>query len=126
MILAIRTDKPVAEIYLLDFDGREIDKYHWDADRMLADSLLANIEKIMSKNHISWKDLKSLVAFSGPGSFTGLRIGLTCANTIAYSLNIPIAGSNGENWLKDLDNLSFQKQILPFYGAEPNITKPRK
>lgn len=48
------------------------------------------IDCILKENNLSVKDIKDIVAVNGPGSFTGLRIGLTDAKTLAYSLNIPI------------------------------------
>jgi tRNA threonylcarbamoyladenosine biosynthesis protein TsaB len=80
--------------------------------------------------------LSGIIVNSGPGSFTGLRIGISVANTIAYSKNIPIvgveAGENGSEYLlqKGLKMLEsagshFKESIVPQYGAEPNITTPK-
>ena len=75
-------------------------------------------------------NVSSLIVFKGPGSFTGLRIGITVANAIAYAQNIPIVGTTGENWrgdgLKKLSGGKNDKIVMPEYGAEPNITKSRK
>lgn len=48
------------------------------------------IDNILKENNLNVKDIKDIVAVNGPGSFTGLRIGLSAAKTLAYSLNIPI------------------------------------
>lgn len=48
------------------------------------------IDSILKENGLSVKDIKNIVAVNGPGSFTGIRIGLSVAKTMAYSLNIPI------------------------------------
>ena len=75
-------------------------------------------------------DLEGLLVFRGPGSFTGLRIGITVMNTIAYGQNIPIVGTNGDDWLDDgvsyLQNEENHQVVLPEYGAEARITKPKK
>ena len=48
------------------------------------------IESLFKENNLDVKDLKKIIVVNGPGSFTGIRIGLTVAKTISYSLNIPI------------------------------------
>lgn len=48
------------------------------------------IEEIFSENNLDVKLLKQIIVVNGPGSFTGIRIGLSIAKTIAYALNIKI------------------------------------
>ena len=48
------------------------------------------IKELLNENKIELKDLALLLVVNGPGSFTGIRIGMTIAKTIAYSLDIPI------------------------------------
>lgn len=48
------------------------------------------IKELLNKNNIELKDLGLILVVNGPGSFTGIRIGMTIAKTVAYSLNIPI------------------------------------
>ena len=48
------------------------------------------IKDILSENKLGFKDIKNIVSVNGPGSFTGLRIGLSVGKTLAYTLNVPI------------------------------------
>jgi tRNA threonylcarbamoyl adenosine modification protein YeaZ len=48
------------------------------------------IEEIFSENKLDVKDLKKIIVVNGPGSFTGIRIGLSIAKTMAYALKIDI------------------------------------
>ena len=52
--------------------------------------LIPSIVQLLNNNSIDIKDLSEIVVVNGPGSFTGIRIGVTVAKTISYSLNIPI------------------------------------
>ena len=52
--------------------------------------LLPMIDELISKNNLKMSDLKEILVVNGPGSFTGIRIGLSVAKTLAYCLNIPI------------------------------------
>jgi tRNA threonylcarbamoyl adenosine modification protein YeaZ len=48
------------------------------------------IEKIFKENNLDVKNLDKIIVVNGPGSFTGIRIGLSIAKTMAYALNINI------------------------------------
>lgn len=48
------------------------------------------LDEMLKEKKLKLKDFNRVVVINGPGSFTGIRIGLTVAKTISYSLNIPI------------------------------------
>lgn len=48
------------------------------------------IEEVFKENNLNIKDLEKIIVVNGPGSFTGIRIGLSIAKTLAYALNISI------------------------------------
>lgn len=129
MILALRTDKPEAEIGLYD-SGEELAYIKWHADRNLSKELNRKLEETLESHSLDYESLTGIVFFKGPGSFTGLRIGASVANTLAFELDIPIAGSNGEDWIKSgLELLTAepdQRRVDLEYGEPPKATKPRK
>jgi len=128
MILAIRTDQPTAELYLFDKKNK-LDSYSWLAHRNLASEILEKIEYLLAKNNANIQSLTGIIIFTGEGSFTGLRIGTTVANTLAYSLTIPIVSAQGDTWLDEglasVDSQKASVYVLPEYSSEPNITKPK-
>lgn len=128
MILLINTSTSICKLSFIQDNWRYDDD--WRSDRELAKSLLSYIDKKMTENGKSWPDITAIGVFEGPGSFTGLRIGLTVMNTIADAQNIPIVGARGDNWqdvvLSKLGAGQNENVVLPFYGSEANITIPRK
>ncbi|HUD07903.1 MAG TPA: tRNA (adenosine(37)-N6)-threonylcarbamoyltransferase complex dimerization subunit type 1 TsaB [Candidatus Saccharimonadales bacterium] len=129
-ILTVKTSDPIAEIGLFTGEGKQLGYEHWEAHRQLADTIHEKIRLLLAKQHIKLPQIGGVVCYEGPGSFTGLRIGLSVANSISYSLQIPITGSQGKNWLdKGLKSLLAepdQKPVMPFYGAPVHITPPKK
>jgi tRNA threonylcarbamoyladenosine biosynthesis protein TsaB len=128
MILLLDTSTPVCKLTLIDGESRFDDE--WQADRTLAKGLLGYVAKRLQVHNKSWGDITAIGVFKGPGSFTGLRIGLTVLNTIADSESIPIVGTSGENWQADalnaLENGKNDHIVMPLYGSEAHITTPRK
>ena len=127
MIIALKTDSEKAELYLLNPDGTTRKQKIWLATRTLARDLPGEIDQILDGEYSS---MTGIIVFKGPGSFTGLRIGITTANALAYSSMIPIVGTNSEDWLKTgLEKLAAgvdDKIVLPEYGAPAHITAPKK
>lgn len=128
MILLINTSSSTCKISLVKDSWRYDDE--WDSGRELAKGLLSYLQEKLSQNNKSWKDISAIGVFEGPGSFTGLRIGLTVANTMADSLGVAIAGGRGNYWqdqvVSKIESGANEKIVLPFYDREVNITTPRK
>ncbi|MBR3229080.1 hypothetical protein IKF67_02525 [Candidatus Saccharibacteria bacterium] len=98
---------------ILKIDGKE---YRYTFANDLAEKLLEYMHEKLQENGGDFKDITEITYMSGPGSFTGLRIGASVVNTLAHELNIPLYDHNGKK----------HKIILPDYGRGANITKPRK
>jgi tRNA threonylcarbamoyladenosine biosynthesis protein TsaB len=121
MILAIKTAEAVAELFLLDLAGDDLKilvAEKWQADRELLDNLLVKIQKLVAD--FGFEGLTGLIVFAGPGSFTGLRIGISTMNALAYAQKIPIVGATGTDWLlegsKKLKNGLDELVVGPDYG----------
>jgi tRNA threonylcarbamoyladenosine biosynthesis protein TsaB len=128
MILLLDTSTPLCKLILVD-DSTQIES-EWQADRTLAKGLIGYIKERLAAQDKTWQDVNGIGVFKGPGSFTGLRIGLTVLNTAADALSIPIVGVTGDEWKRDaLARLKAGENdmiVLPEYGSDAHITKPRK
>lgn len=129
LILALHTGNEVSELYLYK-DNDELQSVNWLAHRQLADTIHIKIEQLLKDNGFDWNNIEGLAVFKGPGSFTGLRIGMTVANALALGLNIPIVAKSGDAWcneaIKALLGGENEKVVTPEYGGEANITLPKK
>lgn len=55
-------------------------------------ALPAEIEKFITETGAKWSDISAIGVVTGPGSFTGIRLGIAYAKGIAMGLNIPVVG----------------------------------
>lgn len=128
MLLLLDTSTGLCKLTIIE--GTTNHEFEWQADRGLADGLLAYLEIQLASIEKSWTDITGLGVFKGPGSFTGLRIGITSMNAIAQALEIPIVGGQGDDWKTEivtkLENGIDERVVMPEYGRDANITKPRK
>lgn len=91
-------------------------EYRCNFNRDLAEKLLQFIHDKLKENGKDFIDISEITFMSGPGSFTGLRIGATIVNTLASELDIPLYDHHGQKL----------PIIIPEYGREANISKPVK
>ncbi|HEU4715746.1 MAG TPA: tRNA (adenosine(37)-N6)-threonylcarbamoyltransferase complex dimerization subunit type 1 TsaB [Candidatus Saccharimonadales bacterium] len=128
MIVLMDTSAPECKLTLIDGERRFDDT--WQADRQLAKGLLAYLHDQLEIYGKTFGDITGIGVFTGPGSFTGLRIGLTVLNTLADAQAIPIVGCRGDDWqneaLARLADGENDRIALPFYGSDAHITAPRK
>jgi tRNA threonylcarbamoyladenosine biosynthesis protein TsaB len=128
MILTIRTDKPEAEVGLYN-DQQELVYKTWQAHRELGSTIHANLKSLLDSQKLDWSDVTGIVYYHGPGSFTGLRIGASVANALAFANKIPVASVGGEVWINSGIQMILNKETgiaIPEYGAEAHITTPKK
>ena len=103
-------------------------------DSWQTQKLLPNIHSLLKKKKLDFKDLTRLVVVQGPGSFTGLRIGVTVANLIANLQKIPVHSIDTFTFLRRKNDSKPTDTIVLFAGkkeiyiqekegAEPTITK---
>lgn len=130
MLLGLKTDGPTVEFYLYDSHGVAVATKTWEAGRTLARFLLQELTQFLAENDCSYETVTGLFVFRGPGSFTGLRIGITVMNTLAYAQDLPLVGETGEEWLSKalsrLTNRENDQTVLPEYGSAARVTLPRK
>lgn len=129
MILVLRTDSPKTYVALYK-DGDEVAVKEWEAGRSLSDYLLQVIQDLCASKEVSMQDLQGVIVYEGPGSYTGLRIGISVANAIGYASNIPVVGVTGDDWISaGQSKLSEQQSfspVTPQYGGDPHITQQKK
>ena len=83
-----------------------LDSVTYESWQTQSENMVPEIDKLLTKHNINIKDISGVVTAIGPGSYTGVRIALTIAKTIALALNIPIYPVSSLRILKDYDKPS--------------------
>lgn len=78
--------------------------------------LMPAIDKLMREVNMTPDELDKIVVAKGPGSYTGVRIGLSTAKSLAWSLSIPVTGVSSLEVLA-YQGRFFQGNISPFFDA---------
>lgn len=99
-------------------DNDVIEYFQMEADNNLSVLLLPKIDELLKKSNLEIKDVDKIYVSNGPGSFTGIRIGVTTAKTIAYGLNKEINTVSELEVLASVD--TNKKYIVPLIDARRN------
>lgn len=109
-ILAFDTALTGCNVALLTASGQRLSK-QVETQRDQARLLVPMIQEILSEASLAFQDIDLIAATRGPGSFTGLRLGLATARSLAMALKKPVMG---------IDSFDF---MFEHYKAQ-NIDKP--
>jgi len=118
LVLIINTTK--REEIMIGLYDDQIKKEVYKTDRQSEDILIL-LDKFIKKAGRTLNDLTAILVNIDQGSYTGVRIGVTIANTLAWSLDIPVFGYQEKDFelvLKKAQNASdkFSKIALPIYA----------
>jgi tRNA threonylcarbamoyl adenosine modification protein YeaZ len=93
MLLAIDTSTDTASLALAQ-DKTMLAELTWRSKQNHTTQLLPNLNYLFSITGTDVKSLTGIIIAQGPGSFNGLRVGVSAAKGLAFSLEIPIVGIN--------------------------------
>ncbi len=87
--LAINTADKRGQLLLTE-NKKIIDEVLWEGQSSHSEVITSEFENLLNKHNIESAEIKNLYCVVGPGSFTGLRVGVSFAKTLAYVNAVPI------------------------------------
>ncbi|MYL35735.1 tRNA (adenosine(37)-N6)-threonylcarbamoyltransferase complex dimerization subunit type 1 TsaB [Pontibacillus yanchengensis] len=114
-VLAIDTSNQALGVALVR-ENEVIAEYSTNVKRNHSVQLMPAIDHLMKETNMTPQDLDRIAVANGPGSFTGVRIGLTTAKTLAWSLTIPIVAISSLEVIARNGHF-FNGYICPFFDA---------
>jgi len=91
LALGIETSTPTASIALMD-DENLIAEVLFSGQMNLAEQLAPRIKELLAHEGVRLAGLDGIAVSLGPGSFTGLRIGVATAKALAHAVGLPLVG----------------------------------
>jgi tRNA threonylcarbamoyladenosine biosynthesis protein TsaB len=115
-ILAIDTSNYVLGISLIDQE-KVIGEYITNLKKNHSVRVMPAIEYLMKECEIVPGDLTKIIVAKGPGSYTGVRIGVTIAKSLAWSLQIPLVGVSSLEIAAATAGRYFEGGVSPLFDA---------
>ena len=106
--LAVNTSLTKAQMILLK-DHSFLGEVTWEKSKSHSEVITQQFQQLCKDNDVTLKQINKVYCVNGPGSFTGIRVGVNFSKTLAYSLNAPMVAINS----LDLFALNCIQQDLP-------------
>lgn len=131
-LLALDTATNTVVVAAGDPDGRVLGQETFESRYRHSQELLPAIARLVERLELRLGDLAGIVVGTGPGAFTGLRVGLATAKTLAHELAVPVVGvSTAEALLEAIDDAALlllpagpRDRVLVLSGQPPRIVRP--
>lgn len=114
-ILCFSTSSPWASVALITTDGTVL----WSEQEHAVNRASASCFEMLDRHQIDFTQIAMLAADTGPGSFTGVRVGVTLAKTLAYMQGCPVLGAEAFDLIDPEATV-----VLPSKKGEYFLRKP--
>lgn len=91
LILALDSSAAPASVALLE-DGKILSEFYINTKQTHSQTLMPMVESVLKLTNKTLDDVTCMAVSAGPGSFTGVRIGVSCVKGLSMTRNIPCAG----------------------------------
>ncbi|MGG0717584.1 tRNA (adenosine(37)-N6)-threonylcarbamoyltransferase complex dimerization subunit type 1 TsaB [Robertmurraya massiliosenegalensis] len=115
-VLAIDTSNYPLGIAVID-EEKVIGEYITNVKKNHSIRVMPTIETLLKDCDLTANDLTKIVVAQGPGSYTGVRIGVTIAKTLAWTLNIPLVGVSSLEILAASVGRYFPGAVSPLFDG---------
>lgn len=131
MYLFVNTSNDETHIGILSDAGTFADEVRWNGGQNQSEELLTYVDELLLRHKLSPKKLTGIIVVIGPGSYTGLRVGVASANALALAFNLGVLGITTDqigNLIKIVKEFSSKARKIasPHYINPPHITKPKE
>ena len=117
LTLAINTASLNSALALFK-EGKVLQEISWNSQNNEAEKIMPEIDKMLQFNKLEYRDIEKVIVVKGPGSFTGLRVGITVGNTIAYLNNCQLNSIDTFNYFWHSMNENASTALLVFAGSK--------
>ncbi len=113
--IAIDTSTDTASLAIVK-DGEILAELTWRCQKNHSVELMPNLSQLLKLTRLELKSISYIIVARGPGSFNGLRVGISTAKALAFSLKVPIVG------ISTLEAEAYQHAetdlpVCPIFGA---------
>lgn len=92
MIVVLSTSSPLASVALFDLSGQLLGEGETLAPRAASGAVVRLLDSLLAELRTDRTGIQKVVADIGPGSFTGVKVSVTLAQSVAFALGVPAAG----------------------------------
>lgn len=119
-ILAVDTSSKICAVAILE-DNKVIDEIKLDNGKTHSENLMPIIKDILDRNNLNLSNFNLIAVSVGPGSFTGIRIGIATIKSMAEVYNLPVASVTSlETLARNIENKEKDFTIISLIDAKNN------
>lgn len=115
LTVAINSSTPQTAVALISDEKsgakQLLSEKSWPSNRNEAEKIVPAIFALLKKSRAQWSDVKKVFVINGPGPFTGMRVGVTIANAIAWATKSKIQTATVDELFR-VKNKSFGEAAL--------------